>query len=450
MGKLILYGIDLSPPVRACRMTLKELNLPFEYKIIDLSKAEHLTDEYCAKNPQHTVPTLEDDGHIIWDSHAIMAYLVNKYGKENDSLYPKDLLKRAIVDQRLHFESGVIFEGALRSITSQIFSGNDTNIPRSKINAILKIYDLLEVFLKSAPYIAGSNITIADFSIVSTVTTLLAFIDIDVSKYPKLSTWLKRMESLPHYHETNGIGALRFVNYIKSRNIVIIDCRITNMGKLILYGLDASPPVRACLMTLKALDIPFEYKIVDLLNKEHLSEEYCAKNPQHTVPTLEDDGNFIWDSHAIMAYLVSKYGKDDAFYPKDLLKRAVVDQRLHFESGVMFQGGLRNITAPLFFKNETKIPRSKIDAIVDVYNFLELFLKNGPYMAGSHLTIADFSIVSTATSLVNFVEVDAGKYPKLAAWLKRMETLPYYQETNGKGAQKIKEMIKMKGFTILD
>ncbi|KAL9919039.1 glutathione S-transferase 1-like [Glossina fuscipes fuscipes] len=222
------------------------------------------------------------------------------------------------------------------------------------------------------------------------------------------------------------------------------------MGKLILYGLDASPPVRACLMTLKALDIPFEYKIVDLLNKEHLSEEYCAKNPQHTVPTLEDDGNFIWDSHAIMAYLVSKYGKDDAFYPKDLLKRAVVDQRLHFESGVMFQGGLRNITAPLFFKNETKIPRSKIDAIVDVYNFLELFLKNGPYMAGSHLTIADFSIVSTATSLVNFVEVDAGKYPKLTAWLKRMETLPYYEETNGKGAQKIKEMIKMKGFTILD
>uniref|UniRef100_A0A1A9VHV3 Glutathione S-transferase 1-like n=1 Tax=Glossina austeni TaxID=7395 RepID=A0A1A9VHV3_GLOAU len=222
MGKLILYGIDLSPPVRACRMTLKELNLPFEYKIIDLSKGEHLTDEYCAKNPQHTVPTLEDDGHIIWDSHAIMTYLVNKYGKENDSLYPKDLLKRAIVDQRLHLESGVIFEGGLRSITSQIFSGNDNNIPRSKINAILKIYDLLEVFLKSTPYVAGSNLTIADFSIVSTVTTL-AFIDIDDNKYPKLSTWLKRMESSPHYHETNGSGAQRFVNYIKSRNIVIID-----------------------------------------------------------------------------------------------------------------------------------------------------------------------------------------------------------------------------------
>uniref|UniRef100_A0A1A9WI28 Glutathione S-transferase 1-like n=1 Tax=Glossina brevipalpis TaxID=37001 RepID=A0A1A9WI28_9MUSC len=454
MGKLTLYGIDLSPPVRACLMTLKALNLPFEYKTVDLSKGEHLTQEYRAKNPQHTVPTLDDDGHIIWDSHAIMAYLVNKYGKnDDDPLYPKDWLKRAVVDQRLHFESGVIFEGGLRNITSQLFSRNDNKIPKSKMDAILAIYDFLEVFLTSTSYVAGSNVTIADFSIVSTVTTLVAFIDIDVNKYPKLLTWLNRMEALPYYQETNGSGAQRLIITLNKDSVgfpSLTKQYHTNMGKLILYGLDASPPVRACLMTLKALDIPFEYKIVDLLNKEHLREEYIAKNPQHTVPTLEDDGNFIWDSHAIMAYLVSKYGKDDVFYPKDLLKRALLDQRLHFECGVMFQGGLRNITAPLFFKNETKVPRCKIDAIIDIYNFLELFLKNGPYMAGNHLTIADFSIVSTVTSLINFVDIDAGKYPKLMAWLKRMEELPYYQETNGKGAQIIKEMIKSKGFTIVD
>jgi len=41
-------------------------------------------------------------------------------------------------------------------------------------------------------------------------------------------------------------------------------------------------------------------------------------------------------SHAISAYLVGKYGKDDALYPKDLQKRAIVDQRLHFDTGVLF------------------------------------------------------------------------------------------------------------------
>lgn len=59
-------------------------------------------------------------------------------------------------------------------------------------------------------------------------------------------------------------------------------------------------------------------------------------NPQHTVPTLDDDGFYIWDSHAISAYLIGKYAKDDSLYPKDLQKRAVIDQRLHFDSGILF------------------------------------------------------------------------------------------------------------------
>ncbi|KAF4531265.1 hypothetical protein B566_EDAN019338 [Ephemera danica] len=66
-------------------------------------------------NPQHTVPTLDDNGFYIWDSHAINAYLVTKYGK-NDSLYPRDPQKRAIIDQRLHFDSGILFP-----LSGQIF-----------------------------------------------------------------------------------------------------------------------------------------------------------------------------------------------------------------------------------------------------------------------------------------------------------------------------------------
>lgn len=64
------------------------------------------------------MPTLlDDDGFSIWDSHAINAYLVSKYAK-NDSLYPKDVKKQAIVNQRLHFDSGVVYATLIKIAVS--------------------------------------------------------------------------------------------------------------------------------------------------------------------------------------------------------------------------------------------------------------------------------------------------------------------------------------------
>lgn len=75
---------------------------------------------YLQKNPQHTIPTLEDDGYILWDSHAINIYLVDKYAKD-DSLYPKDLQKRGKVNQRLFFNSSVLSNAMGAVLVSIVF-----------------------------------------------------------------------------------------------------------------------------------------------------------------------------------------------------------------------------------------------------------------------------------------------------------------------------------------
>lgn len=108
------------------------------------------------------------------------------------------------------------------------------------------------------------------------------------------------------------------------------------MAKPILYGVNRSPGVRTVLLTAAAIGLDLELKEVDVAANEHRTDEFLSKNPQHTIPTLEDGGNCIWDSHAIATYLIGKYAEDDSLYPKDLYTRAVINQRLHFESGVLF------------------------------------------------------------------------------------------------------------------
>ena len=90
---------------------------------MNLSKLDHLSEEFLKLNPQHTIPVLVDDGKTIRDSHAIMIYLVDKYGKSND-LYPKDHYLRSKINAALHFESGIIF-ARLRfmTVSTKIFSG---------------------------------------------------------------------------------------------------------------------------------------------------------------------------------------------------------------------------------------------------------------------------------------------------------------------------------------
>uniref|UniRef100_A0A0K8TY79 Glutathione S-transferase 1 n=1 Tax=Bactrocera latifrons TaxID=174628 RepID=A0A0K8TY79_BACLA len=221
------------------------------------------------------------------------------------------------------------------------------------------------------------------------------------------------------------------------------------MGKIVLYGIEASPPVRSVLLTLKALDLPYEFINVDLFAKANKSEEFLKINPGGTVPALLDDGQAILDSHAIIAYLASKYGKDDSLYPKDLVKRSVVDHRLYFEASMAFERALRGTTKPIIFDNETNVPQQKIDNITEVYGIVNKFLQDHPYVAGDNLTIADLSLIASISSMHAYIDSDATKYPNLVAWIKRLEKLPYYEKANGNGVKQFIELIKSKNITIV-
>nr|AVC68809.1 glutathione S-transferase 12 [Subpsaltria yangi] len=208
-----LYYLDYSPPARAVNLTVNALGLNVEYIIINLLEKEHMKPEFLKINPQHSIPVIDDDGFILWDSHAISQYLVSKYGKADDPLYPKDLQKRARVDQRLHYSNDVFY--VLRHITRQIlFYKKKFIAEEDKVEAKRVIYDKVEKFLEGNDWIAGDTMTIADFHYIATIATIKHFVPLG-DGYPNLKAWMERCaEKMTNYETACGNGADGLGNFV--------------------------------------------------------------------------------------------------------------------------------------------------------------------------------------------------------------------------------------------
>ncbi|CAK9300701.1 unnamed protein product [Gordionus sp. m RMFG-2023] len=194
-----LYVMKESGPCRAIWMTANALNIPIEIIGIDLFKGENKTPEFLKMNPFHTVPTIDDNGFIIWESRAIMKYFANKYGGETP-LYPKDAKKRALVDSRLDFDIGKFYPALKEYAYPQVFQNKPSNPEREK--DMQDALDNLEYLLNHSKYIAGDQMTLADISMFCTVS-FLWMLKYDFVEYPKIHAWMEEMKKLPYYKETN-------------------------------------------------------------------------------------------------------------------------------------------------------------------------------------------------------------------------------------------------------
>lgn len=105
-----------------------------------------------------------------------------------------------------------------------------------------------------------------------------------------------------------------------------------------LYNMSGSPSTRAVMMTAKAVGVEFNSIQVNTFVGEQLEPWFVKINPQHTIPTLVDNLFVIWETRAIVVYLVEQYGKDDSLYPKDPQKQALINQRLYFDMGTLYDG----------------------------------------------------------------------------------------------------------------
>jgi glutathione S-transferase len=78
-----------------------------------------------------------------------------------------------------------------------------------------------------------------------------------------------------------------------------------------------------------------------------------------------------------------------------------------------------------------------------MYSFSDTFLEEKEYMVGDSVTIADYSLFAIITTLNVFLTIDVQKYPRLAKWLKVIESRPEV-EVSKKGLAIYETMMKSK------
>ncbi|XP_062124811.1 glutathione S-transferase 1-1-like [Drosophila sulfurigaster albostrigata] len=205
-----------------------------------------------------------------------------------------------------------------------------------------------------------------------------------------------------------------------------------------LYYSPYSASTGALLLLGKALGLEFNKIEVSVAAKEHLKPEFVKINPQHTIPTIVDKGYVLWESRAILTYLIEQYGKDDSLYPKDPKKRGVINQRLYFDVATLYPA-LADYYHPQFYKKP--LDPELFKKVEEVLNFLENFLDGKKYLAGDSLSVADISILSTIASFQG-IGLDIGKYKNIARWYENgSKVAPGWDEVE-KSAAALKAILK--------
>ena len=193
-----LYTYPASSNSRKVRVVLLEKGLEFERVTIDLSKREQKNPEYLKVHPFGTVPALDDEGFVVYDSTMINEYLEDEY--PNPPLMPKDSEGRArarlMEDLRdSHFNPAC---GQLNRELRKPEAERDPKVIEQARAKITECFDRLEKELEGREYLAGS-FSLGDIAFIPNIDTLDR-IQVQVDpKYKNIHAWIARLKARPSF-----------------------------------------------------------------------------------------------------------------------------------------------------------------------------------------------------------------------------------------------------------
>jgi glutathione S-transferase len=187
---LKIYG---APHSRAFRVIwlANEIAIPYEHVPVTFGvpNAECKEPWYISLNPNGRVPTLDDDGFVLWESAAINLYLAEKY---KNSLYPATPEGRGRMLQWTFFVANDVEPALITLFRNRIFfppEKRSETLADQAEETLRTSLAILEQQLTKTPFFGGDRWDMADF-MVACVLYVLTRLRLDLTPYPKLHAWL--------------------------------------------------------------------------------------------------------------------------------------------------------------------------------------------------------------------------------------------------------------------
>jgi glutathione S-transferase len=197
---LTLYTSPMSGNGRKVHMALEEVGAQYQLVKLDLVKGDQKNPEYLQLNPNGKVPTINDDGFILWESNAIIQYVVEKFSAPN--LLAAGIQNRARMFQWLLFEQ-TTFRPPLSLLVRQLrFTPSD----KQDAKAIEQLWSevrtnmgVLQNALSGRDYI-GETFSVADIAMLPYVY-LAKDLGADLSAWPTVDAYWQRLSARPSWQK---------------------------------------------------------------------------------------------------------------------------------------------------------------------------------------------------------------------------------------------------------
>jgi glutathione S-transferase len=196
---LVIWGRKNSVNVQKVLWCCEEMKLA--YRRIDAGGPFGIvdTDAYRKLNPNGLVPTLEDDGFVLWESNAIVRYLAAKHSQGN--LWPDDLRKRADGDRWMDWSTStfwpalrILFLGLIRTAPEK---RDAKALEESRIKTVGALAGL-DGYLSSREFLAGERFTMGDIPLGCGIWRWMS-LPIERPELPNVRRWFDLLTERPAY-----------------------------------------------------------------------------------------------------------------------------------------------------------------------------------------------------------------------------------------------------------